>query len=416
MSEIDRRPPAILVSGLTMALGVVRALGMMGVRVIVLHYDRRDTAHLSRWCSYQRSVPHPESCEAEFIEALVAYATRFGGGVLFPVADEAVVAVSKNAAILDRHYIRACPPWNIVRLCIEKQRTYAFAKAHGVAAPKTFVPSSLEEVEQYASGVVFPCLVKPCESHLFTERFHLKMVPVGSTQEMRSVYLQAKEAGLQVMLQEIIPGSDTDVINYNAYFVGGKPILEFTAQHVRNAPPLWGSPRVVVSKEVPEVIEPGRRFFQAMNFDGYACTEFKRDARDGSYKLMDVNPRHNLSTLLAVRCGMNFPWLHYRHLALGELPSAVAFRRGVYWIDITRDFGYSVRYLNTERYSVSQYAAPYVRPHVFAILDWKDPLPFLKRCTGLLWNGLCDLVRRLRNSHRSPDLARSGGRLRAGKA
>ena len=29
----------------------------------------------------------------------------------------------------------------------------------------------------------------------------------------------------------------------------------------------------------------------------------KRDARDGRYKLLEINARHNMSSLLAVRCG-----------------------------------------------------------------------------------------------------------------
>ena len=52
---------------------------------------------------------------------------------------------------------------------------------------------------------------------------------------------------------------------------------------------------MVLSEHVPEVIEPGRKILQAMGFYGYACTEFKRDPRDGSHKLMEVNGRHNLS-------------------------------------------------------------------------------------------------------------------------
>jgi D-aspartate ligase len=416
MLQSDKMPPAVVVSGLTMALGVVRALGTMGVRVAVLRYDRRDTAHLSRWCSYHQSVPHPESHEAEFIEALMAYAACSGGGVLFPVTDEALVAVARNLDTLHRSYLVACPPWPIVRLCIEKQCTHTLAQANGVPEPHTFVPASLEDVQQYGSRAQFPCLVKPCQSHLFYEHFHRKMLPVRSTAEMLSVYCQARDAGLDVMLQEIIPGDDSQVVNYNAYFHRGAPAVEFTAEHIRNAPPSWGSPRVAVSKDIPEVLEPGRKLFQAMAFDGYACTEFKRDPRDGLYKLMDINPRHNLSTLLAVRCGINFPWLHYRHLAFGERPSAGGFRHGVYWIDLTRDAGYSARYLLTERYSPAQYLRPYVRPHVFAILDATDPAPFIKRCGALLLEALRRLMGLLSSPRRWPVLSRLGDWRTSGKA
>ncbi|MCZ7545989.1 MAG: hypothetical protein M5R40_21805 [Anaerolineae bacterium] len=226
--------------------------------------------------------------------------------------------------------------------------------------------------------------MKPCQSHLFYDQFKRKMVRVENLDEMLVAYRQAADAGLDVMLQEIIPGDDTHGVNYNAYVWEGQPLVEFTAEKVRNAPPWLGSPRVAISKAIPEVIEPGRAILNAMGFYGYSCSEFKRDARDGVYKLMEVNGRHNLSSLLAVRCGVNFPWLQYQHLVHGETPSARAADTGVYWIDFTRDVGYSAMYWRKERYTLRQYLRPYLRPHVFAIWDRKDPRPFLRRCSHLV--------------------------------
>lgn len=394
--------PAIVLSGHTMALGVVRALGKMGVPVIVAHREKRDTAHLSRYCACSIISPNPVLEEDSFIEFLVESAPRFGRAVLFPASDETVVAVSRHKELLEHHYFVACPDWNVASLFIDKKRTYALAEAIGVLAPASITPSSLEEVRACADRIPFPCLVKPCQSHLFYEHFRRKMFCVRNKEEMISVYKQAAAAGLEVMLQEIIPGDDACVVNYNSYFCNGTAALEFTAAHVRNAPPMWGSTRVAVSRDIPEVLIPGRSILRALGFEGYACTEFKRDSRDGSYKLMEVNGRHNLSTLLAVRCGVNFPWLHYRHLAYGEVPSQRPARTGIYWIDLTRDLGYSARYFGYEHYSPVQYLAPYLRPHIFAILDWKDPRPFVKRCSFLAWEGLCRLVQPLRRCLPTP--------------
>ena len=59
------------------------------------------------------------------------------------------------------------------------------------------------------------------------------------------------------------------------------------------------------------------------------------------FKLLEVNGRHNLSSLLSIRCGLNFPWISYRHLTTGELPRPVRPRTGLYWIDETQDIPYS---------------------------------------------------------------------------
>jgi hypothetical protein len=131
----------------------------------------------------------------------------------------------------------------------------------------------------------------------------------------------------------------------------------------------------------------GRAILDALGFYGYSCTEFKRDPRDGIYKLMEVNGRHNLSSLLAVNCGINFPALHYRHLMLGELPEPQsnlspempAARRRLYWIDLSRDLAYHAPRVLRRQYSLRALLKPYLQPHVFAILDWHDLRPFLKR-------------------------------------
>ncbi len=162
-----------------------------------------------------------------------------------------------------------------------------------------------------------------------------------------------------------------------------------------------------MSKSVPEVIEPARRILQATGFSGYSCTEFKKDVRDGVYKLLEVNGRHNRSTLLAVRCGLNFPLLEYRHRAEGELPAPVQHRTGVYWISLERDVVYGARYVRAERYTLVQQVRPYLRSHVFDVLDWRDPVPFLWRCgclaTGPFWGG----ARRLRVGDRPRGSVRS---------
>lgn len=372
-------PTAIVLSGQTMTLGVVRALGAAGVPVVVVHYDEKDTAHTSRFVHDRVVAPDPEQDEAAFIDFLLRRAPEWRDGVLIPTSDESVVAASRHKARLEPHFRVACTSWEVTRRYIEKATTYSLARSAGVTVPWTLVPRSLQEAMDYASKCAYPCLLKPSQGHLFYSRFGKKMFRAEDAEQLIAGYRRATDAGLEVMLQEIIPGGDREVVNYNAYVVDGQPLVEFTARHIRNAPPQLGSPRVAVSEHIPEVLEPGRAVLRAIGFEGYACTEFRRDIRTGQYVLMEVNGRHNLSTSLAVRCGINFPLIHYRHVGLGEVPRPHRFRTGLYWIDIPRDVAYSIKHLFEERYWPWQYLAPYFRPHVFAICDVHDMRPFCRR-------------------------------------
>jgi predicted ATP-grasp superfamily ATP-dependent carboligase len=309
----------------------------------------------------------------------VEAADRFGGGLLIPTSDATLSTVSKHKGLLEHHYQVAGSEWEITQQFIDKRNTYALAEAVGVPAPKTVLAKTLTDVERHGRTLRYPCLVKPSHSHRYYALFRRKMVKVESYDQLLSTYKQATDAGFEVMLQELVPGEDSLGANYNSYFWDGRPLVEFTAQKIRGAPPELGSPRVAMSKHIPEVIESGRKILQAIGFYGYSCTEFKKDPRDGVYKLIEVNGRHNLSSLLAVRCGINFPYLHYRHLVHGELPSSHDYQKGIYWIDLTRDVAYGLKHLNRERYTLTQHVRPYLKPHVFAILDWKDPKPFARR-------------------------------------
>jgi predicted ATP-grasp superfamily ATP-dependent carboligase len=376
--------PAVVLSAHVMGLAVVRGLGSAGVPVVVGSYDERDMGTVSRYVRERISLPHPQSEEAGFVAKLLAWGERSPGAVLFPADDAVLCAVARHKSTLSEVFSVACTGWDTAERFIRKQNTYAVAHRIGVPAPLTYVVDSSEEALARAKEVGYPCLVKPCESHLYFERFRRKMVRVDHREDLLRAFGAASAAGLAVMVQELVEGGDDCGINYNCLMIEGEPAVEFTARKVRLSPPHFGVPRVLVSRKVPEVMEPGRAILKALGFSGFACTEFKRDARTGVYKLMEVNGRHNRSGMLAIRCGINFPLLEYEYLASGVRPHAAGFRDGVYWIDDIKDVVDSVRYHRMENYGFSELARPYFGRKVFAVLAWNDLRPWFKRCLDVV--------------------------------
>lgn len=366
-----------------MGLAVIRSLGIKGVPIIAVYYQKDDMGYVSKYVKEANIAPHPEQCPEAFINLLLDIAVRAGRSVLIPADDASLSVVSRNKNVLKEKFLVACTEWGITEKYINKQFTYTLAEASGIPTPRTVVPNSIEEIEDYESKIEYPCLLKPCESHKYFEIFRRKMVRVDNIDQMINAYRQADDVGLKVMLQELIPGDDSNGVNYNSYFWEGQPIVEFTAEKVRLSPPSFGIPRVVVSKEISEIIEPGRKILNKLGYYGYSCTEFKKDCRDGIYKFMEVNGRHNRSALLAVRCGINFPWLEYQNLVAGKLVSQYFYPEGNYWIDEYQDIFSSLKFLRSEKYSVRQYLLPYLRSHVFAVFDISDFRPFFKRLFDL---------------------------------
>jgi len=371
--------PVVVLSTHNTGLGLIRSIGEAGLPVVAVYYDKNDMGYVSKYVVERVFTAHPEESEKQFIDTLVDLADRYGEGLLVPADDATLVTVSKNKDLLKQHYTVACTEWDTAQRFIDKKYTYELASSVGVPIPKTIVPKNINEAREYAESVDYPCLVKPCQSHLYHQLFRRKMRKVNNPEELISAYREASSAGLEVMLHEYIPGEDTEGVNYNSYCWDNQVLVEFTASKVRLSPPDSGVPAVVESKHIPEVAEYGRRVLKAMGYYGYSCTEFKRDTRDGVYKLMEVNGRHNRSLRLSVKCGINFPLIEYNHLVRGQLPKTADFRDGVFWIDVGGDLYCSFQYKRKRKLSLIDYLRPYVKPHIFAVLDLRDPMPIMKR-------------------------------------
>jgi len=376
--------PAVVLSSHTMGLAVIRALGMMGVPVVVFYYDKNDMGYVSKYVSYRKYLCHPEKNEEEFIQELKEYARQNGDAILIPADDATLTVVSKHKSDLERYFIVACPEWEITERYIDKKFTYTIADEAGVPVPHTILPYSIKDIEKSEDIIRYPCIVKPCKSHQFYEVFNKKYFKADNYDQLVAAYRLAVESGIKVMIQEYIPGEDHNGANYSSYFWNGEAITEYTSEKFRLSPPESGVPCVVRSKFIPEIVESGRQVLKSLGFYGYSCIEFKKDDRDGIYKLMEVNGRYNRSNLLSLMCGLNYPWIEYKHLVHGELPAAqVLAGNEVYWIDEFRDFFNSPGNLKRCRYSLLRFNRPYLRKHVFSIFDRKDLKPFLKRCADL---------------------------------
>jgi predicted ATP-grasp superfamily ATP-dependent carboligase len=313
---------------------------------------------------------------------------------MIPTDDYTLILLSKNKNLLSNHYVVAVEDWELLKTIVEKWQTYEITRPLGISSPETILIDSLKDLEYVSKDLKYPCLIKPLESHKFFDRFKRKVFTIQNKKELMEKGAVLQKMELKMMVQEIIPGPDGSGVNYNSYFVNGNPVAEFTAQKIRIDPPFFGSPRVLVSKHIPEIIGMGRSILRRLGVNGFSCMEFKKDARDGMFKLMEINCRNNLTGSLAVNCGINFPWIQYRHLMLGKVDplNNCHFKENIYWIDLIKDVKRFVVSQKEEGYTLKEYAEPYLGEKVFSDLSLNDPLPFLYRCYTIARKQLRDCV------------------------
>jgi acetyl/propionyl-CoA carboxylase alpha subunit len=113
---------------------------------------------------------------------------------------------------------------------------------------------------------------------------------------------------------------------------------------------------------IGEVVDAGLRLLRAFGYHGLSQVEFKRDPRDGRFKLMEINPRLWQWHGLATACGVDLPRIAYADLIGETPPDAHMNGNGKRW---------AITLLPGER------PAPQRPPYVDAVFALDDPKPGL---------------------------------------
>lgn len=358
-------------------LGVARSLGRQGIPVWVLTDGEHLLAATSRYV--RRSVTWPAGNERKQIEFLLELAIEheLNGWALFPTEDATVALVSRHHEELSKQYQLTVPPWDVLRWACDKRLLYRLAKQLSIAHPWTVCPRSRQDLASL--DCPFPAVLKPA-MRLDLNRF--TAAKAWRVDDRRSLMARYDEACTFVppdflMIQELVPGWGEAQFSYAALCENGKPLASVVARRTRQYPMDFGRfSTFVETVEEPKVVKPALCILSALRFTGLVEVEFKRDPRNGQYKVLDINPRVWGWHTLSKRAGVDFPLLLWR-LVRGEPVPEVRGRAGERWIRLLMDLPMAVHEIRKGRLSLCSYLQSLRGPKESAIFAWDDPLPAL---------------------------------------
>jgi D-aspartate ligase len=111
-------------------------------------------------------------------------------------------------------------------------------------------------------------------------------------EDLAALWAAAERAGVNLMLQEFIPaqpGGDWFVHAYCDTAGAARPV--FTGVKIRSYPAHAGLTSFGVAEANQNLGAEVARLFVRLGYRGIADLDLRQDARDGSYKLLDFNPR-----------------------------------------------------------------------------------------------------------------------------
>jgi len=129
------------------------------------------------------------------------------------------------------------------------------------------------------------------------------------------------------------------------------------------------------------LVGPGLRLLDALDWQGVAMVECKRDLITGRHVIMEVNGRFWGSLQLAIDAGVDFPALLVRCVAGERVPECRAYRVGVrsrwFWGDVDHLY---LRLRGAQSGSRFQALRDFFRVHPgrdrSEVWRWRDPAPF----------------------------------------
>jgi D-aspartate ligase len=391
---------AIILGGDCGSLGIARSLGRHGIPVCFVTDNSNPIAKFSRYTS--RSLSWAGSQQRDAVSDLIELADRHGmrDWVLFPAADPEVQLVAQNHAELSKVFRLVTPPWDVAQWALDKTLTYQRAATLGIDHPKTYQPRDRQEVENLDCR--FPLILKPAVKENINTFTLAKAWRADDRAALLSRYDEAVAAvgHDHIVIQELIPGGGSTQFSYAGIWDRGSPIASMVARRTRQYPTDFGTGTFVETIHNAQVEESATKFLSSLNYSGIAEIEFKFDARDGRYKILDVNARIWTWNSLGALAGVDFPYILWQ-IAMGEKVDCIRVESDARWMYLSKDILAAISGMLAGTLKPIDYLRSYRRPIAFATFSKDDPLPVLVDLPLTAWRALTRRLPSKRASSRS---------------
>lgn len=290
------------------ALAVTRALGRLGHEVVVAAESHPTLASVSRYCAAQEIYPSLKTRSEEFAVSIAQIARRRAIDVVIPATEITTLLLAERRDLLPANCTTPLPSTDAILAANDKAHVIALGRELGVPVPATVLVESKRVVPD-ASMLGYPVVVKPSRSRVRTSTGWAStgVQYARDGMELARMLDSLPDHAYPLLLQERIIGAGVGVF---LCFQHGKAVAMFSHRRLREKPPSGGVSVLCESVDLDSLAAAHAvRLLARLAWRGVAMVEFKRDERDASLRLMEINGRLWGSLQLSINAGVNFPAL-----------------------------------------------------------------------------------------------------------
>jgi len=393
--------PAVLTPNGRLGLDIARSLGKRGIPVYALGPDPKALIGQSKYCKMVIS-PDPVESEEDYLRFMVDWGKRLSDkAVLYPLTDEIVLLVSRERERLKPYYEWVMPSHTKIVQLLTKAGLVEAAQTCGVLVPRTVTLQEGQEIEHIAGDMTYPVVLKPIESaywhapaiaSLLRDSLlsgQAKVKQCDNAMELIQSYRAIAAHDDRMIIQEVVTGPVTNGC-YTTFYLDrqSRPLAMFTGRKMRTLPMGFGSSCYVRSYHDPELEKVVLQLLSGVRYQGLGGLEFKKDPRDGRYKIIEFNTRFGLWDGLGIRCGVDSPYIAYRDALHIPVEPQLTYREDVIWFDWQRDVRAFLMYNKEERLTLGQWLRSLKGEKMWAIYsrdDWRPGAAYTMQILFALW-------------------------------
>ena len=270
---------------------------------------------------------------------------------------------------------------------MDKEKLYQICKDNGVSTPSCWVVEK-EELDSLIEKVNFPCILKPTLIHNVKNKMAgRKLWTIESEAEFKEVIKGLPQGNTSWALQELIPGPDSNIRLYAAYFdKNSVPTQVYSSTKLRQYPPGFGSASLVESKRCKKIEDVSNKLLNSISYKGIVATEFKIDPRDGELKIIEINPRPSLWFSITTASLKKITFAAYCDITLSISIADETQKENVIWQYLAKDLYSSVFYKFNKDFILPKPLIPNYAEncdYVYAVYDRDDKKPLIFEVASL---------------------------------
>ena len=251
-----------------------------------------------------------------FVDTMVEVGKRYKKDydklILLSCAEWYTDLIVNNREILSEYFILPFMDIELKNKLENKESFYKLCEEYGLDYPKTYIVTK-ENKDDINIPFPYPVALKPSSSKDYSEisfEGKEKSYKIKDENRLREIIDKIYSTGYNsnMIIQDYIEGEDDTMWVMNCYSnKNGKVKMMCLARCLleEHTPYGIGNYKVLMSSSNDELYQKIKFFLEDIGYIGYSNFDLKFDARDGKYKLFEMNIRQGRSSYVCTAAGCN---------------------------------------------------------------------------------------------------------------